>query len=33
MAGNYLQIENVLFTVTMLLYVAAMVVYFLFHIF
>ena len=30
MAGNYLQIENVLFTVTMLLYVAAMVVYFLF---
>jgi cytochrome c-type biogenesis protein CcsB len=30
MGGNYLQIENVLFTVTMLLYVAAMVVYFLF---
>ena len=30
MAGNYLQIENILFTVTMLLYVAAMVVYFLF---
>ena len=30
MAGNYLRIENVLFTVTMLLYVAAMVVYFLF---
>ena len=30
MAGNYLQIENVLFTVTMLFYVAAMVVYFLF---
>lgn len=30
MAGNYLQIENILFTITMLLYVAAMVVYFLF---
>jgi len=30
MGGNYLQIENVLFTVTMLLYVAAMVIYFLF---
>jgi len=30
MGGNYLQIENALFTVTMLLYVAAMVVYFLF---
>jgi cytochrome c-type biogenesis protein CcsB len=30
MGGNYLQIENVLFTVTMLLYVAAVVVYFLF---
>ena len=30
MGGNYLQIENALFTVTMLLYVAAMEVYFLF---